>query len=83
MIASIFSLAISCCARVMRARRSSLVIGVAWLFIDVSAAMLGGRTPASPPAPRPRCAESLVTDKPAAALVSHRKLRRFNMHGSY
>jgi hypothetical protein len=46
--------------------------------MDVSAAMLAG-TGLDSTAGRPRCAVTRVTDNPAAALASHRKLRLFNM----
>ena len=46
MSASIFCSAISRRAFSSRPRRSSAVIGLAWLRIDVSAAMLGGSGPA-------------------------------------
>src|SRR5439155_18595316 len=64
-------------ARSIRARRSSFVIGVAWLRIDVSAAMPGGSGPLSARIPRPRCAETRAMDRPAPATVdSQRKARR-------
>src|SRR5260221_8430567 len=77
-MASIFLSAMSFCARAMRARRSSAVIGFARLRIDVSAAMLAGRGPAAPlpSAPRPRCAESRTAGRPTVAPAIERNERR-------
>src|SRR5213592_284783 len=59
----------------MRAARSSFVIGFARSRIEVSAAILAGRGPASAP-PRPRWADTRVTDSPAAAPASESNERR-------
>jgi len=62
----------------MRTVMDEDVIGFARSRIDVSAAMPGGAGPAGS-ALRPRCAETRVTDTPAAAPVNHRNERRVSM----
>src|SRR5262245_11917375 len=82
MMASIFCSAIRTRARSSRLRRSSAVIGVARLRIEVSAWMLGGSGPASSAARRPRCAKSGVTDRPYDAAVIDRNRRRDSIGNS-
>src|SRR5205809_3854251 len=65
----------------MRAARSSFVIGFARSRIEVSAAILAGTGPASAP-PRPRWADTRVTDSPAATPASESKERREIMRAS-
>src|SRR5436190_20816316 len=81
MIAARLLSAISRRALSMRARRSSVVIGVAWLRIDVRAVMLGGKGPLSAAAPRsPLWAESRVKESPDPPTVdSQRNARRENI----
>src|SRR5438093_1184633 len=59
----------------MRAARSSFVIGFARSRIEVSAAILAGTGPASG-LPRPRWADTRVTDSPTAAPASESNERR-------
>jgi hypothetical protein len=68
-----------CFARSMRARRSSAVIGRTRSRIEASAARLGGSGPAGASPPRPRCADTFIVAKPAAAPVANRNDRRDSM----
>src|SRR4051794_38379648 len=78
MTASIFCSVIRRRAFSSLARRSSAVMGLARLRIELSPAMLGGSGPAGASAPRPRWADSEAVESPAAP-VSQRNDRRDTM----
>src|ERR1035437_1082248 len=83
MASSVFSV-IRRRARSTRARRSSLVIGLAWSRIDASAVMLGGNGPVWLPPRPPRCAERrMVGNTAPAAPASERNVRRVSMDLPY